>query len=578
MKTKWIVLSRNRCNYSEEANALGVSEVIVRIMRNRNIVERKDEEAYLNGTVNDLYDGSVMADMVPLADKLKEKIDSAAHIRIMGDYDVDGVCSSYILLSSLKKLGANVSCVIPDRHKDGYGLNSRLIKEAKDAGVDTIITCDNGISAIKEIEEANALGMTVLVTDHHAIPFHMEGEERIEDLPDAYAVVNPHRSDCPYPYKELCGAGVALKAMEYLYSLYKREWDKNSDLYEVAALATNCDVMPLTGENRIIVRHGLKLMRNSSNKGLKELIELSSISGIELNTFHLGFVLGPCINAAGRLETADLALDLLMSTNEAEVSKLAHKLKELNDSRKSLTQKAVDRACEIAESESYVNQMVLVIKLDDCHESIAGLVAGRLKEKYKKPTIVFTDALSSEGDRILKGSGRSVDSYDIHFALTEVSELLLIFGGHKKAAGLSIEPDRFEELREALNKNCKLTEDNLIETVYCEAILNFKYVSEKLAESLKAIEPFGEENKQPLFCVDKVTIKNIKIFGADKNVFKGEADDGTGKINVKFFGEAEAFERFIKEHNGHIKLCYSPGINEFNGYRNLELTVKYYDC
>lgn len=575
MNERWTVTTIGG-DYGELGKRYGVSPVVARIMRNRGIDTDEAAKSFLKKNDSALNDGRLLADCDKLTDILSQKIDARAPIRIIGDYDVDGVCSTYILQTVLTALGGKADHVIPDRVRDGYGLNIRLIDEAKSDGIDTIVTVDNGISAFDEIKRAGELGMTVLVTDHHEVNFDASGTKRRQKLPCADAVVNPHRDDCVYPYKELCGAAVAYRVAGVL--LEKRGVKENEkwSLKEMAALATVCDVMPLTKENRAIVSMGLEKLKSTQNFGLKALMELNGIYGKNMTTTYAGFIIGPTINAAGRLKSAELALELLMSTNSADAYERAEKLKELNDSRKSITAKAFDTACEIIESENYVNYKVLVVFLPDCHESIAGIVAGKLREKYLRPCLVLTDAMDSDGTPCIKGSGRSIEEYNMFEGIDEVRDILIHYGGHSQAAGFSLRKEDLDEFRERLNSNCNLSEEDMLQKVRIDMLLPFKHVNLELAEELEVLEPIGTANEAPLFAVKEAYLRDGRVLGENKNVYTAMANDGTGELKLKYFGDAGEFQSYVNQHDGKLSLCYSIEINEFRGEKNVEIRVRHY--
>ncbi len=575
MSEKWTVITKGG-DYGELGRRFGVSPVVARLMRNRGIETESQALMYLGEPEMGLNDGSLLKDCDILTDILCEKIESGKHIRIIGDYDVDGVCSTYILQTVLTALGARADHIIPDRIRDGYGLNMRLIEQAKADGVDTIITVDNGINAFEEIGRAKSLGMTVLVTDHHAVNFETLDGKRVERLPEADAVVNPHRSGCAYPYKELCGAAVAYRVAQVLLKKRGAGEEEGWSLCEMAALATVCDVMPLTGENRSIVRLGLDKLGHTANPGLRALMELNCLEGKKLTTTHAGFILGPTINAAGRLKQAELALQLLMSTNKADAMKRAQELKDLNDSRKGMTNSAFEAACKFLEYENYVNDRILVVYLKDCHESLAGIVAGKLREKYSRPSLVLTDAVTDEGKPCLKGSGRSVEAYNMFEGIDALKDILLHYGGHSQAAGFSLERGKLDEFRERLNSQCTLTDEDLMLKVKIDMVLAFKYLNTSLADELELLKPAGTGNEAPLFAVKEVDLSGGKVLGENKNVYTAYASDGTARVRLKYFGDAEGFENYVNQKKGKLDICYTPEINEFRGERSLEIRVRHY--
>ena len=488
---KWF-LTMKKADFSGIARKYNISPITARLIRNRDVIGDEAIDFYLNGTIADLYDGMLMQDMDKAVEILAEKIEEEKQIRIIGDYDIDGVNATYILQEGLSGLGAHVDTDIPDRIKDGYGLNIDLIDRALDDGVDTIITCDNGIAAADEIAYGKENGLTVIVTDHHEVPYvEMNGEKEYM-LPRADAVVDPHRSDCEYPFKGLCGAAVAYKLIEALYNVMQRDPEDMDYLMENVAIATVGDVMDLTGENRIFVKQGLEMLKRTKNQGLKALIECTGIDTERLNTYHIGFVLGPCINASGRLDTAKRALELLNARTRREAVMLAEDLKALNDSRKEMTEKGVEEAVQMIESTSLKDDKVLVVYLPDCHESIAGIIAGRIKERYYRPAFVLTKA--EEG---VKGSGRSIESYDMFAQMCRCRALFTKFGGHKLAAGLSLEEGNVERFRQTINELADLTEEDLQMKVSIDMLLPFPYITEQLIKELELLEPFGKGNTKP---------------------------------------------------------------------------------
>ncbi|MBR1892805.1 MAG: single-stranded-DNA-specific exonuclease RecJ [Lachnospiraceae bacterium] len=575
MREKWFVITKSG-DYRQLGERYGVSPIVARIMRNRGIVEDSDAAAFLDTSIESMHDAKCMKDCERLVDFLIEKINTKKKIRVIGDYDIDGVCSTYILLKGLSHAGADVDHVIPHRVKDGYGLNENLIRNAYDEGVDTIITCDNGIAALSEIKLAEELGMTVLVTDHHQVPYHEENGEKVEDFVPAEAIVDPHRSDDEYPYSMLCGAGVAYKVIEVLYDALDMESPEKMDFFEIAAFATIGDVMPLTGENRIFVKNGLKKLQSTSNIGLQALIGLNGLDGKELSPYHVGFVLGPCMNATGRLDSAENALRLLNASDRDEAHDYAVMLKEMNDSRKALTEKSVKEAIEIAESDQYQSDRVLVILLEECHESIAGIVAGKVRERTGKPTFILTRGQLSDGSECAKGSGRSIEEYNMHDEMTRISDVFLKFGGHAMAAGLSLSLDKVDEFRQRLNENCNLTEDDLALKVHIDMVMPLGYVNFALVDELKVLEPFGTANEKPLFAAKDVYIHDGKILGANRNVYKCIAEDSSGAmIDAIYFGDAEGFSEYVASHE-KIAITYCPDVNVFRGNTTLQINIKNY--
>ena len=567
---KWF-LTMKKADFSGIARKYNISPITARLIRNRDVIGDEAIDFYLNGTIADLYDGMLMQDMDKAVEILAEKIEEEKRIRIIGDYDIDGVNATYILQEGLSGLGAHVDTDIPDRIKDGYGLNIDLIDRALDDGVDTIITCDNGIAAADEIAYGKENGLTVIVTDHHEVPYvEMNGEKEYM-LPRADAVVDPHRPDCEYPFKGLCGAAVAYKLIEALYNVKQRDPEDMDYLMENVAIATVGDVMDLTGENRIFVKQGLEMLKRTKNQGLKALIECTGIDTERLNTYHIGFVLGPCINASGRLDTAKRALELLNARTRREAVMLAEDLKALNDSRKEMTEKGVEEAVQMIESTSLKDDKVLVVYLPDCHESIAGIIAGRIKERYYRPAFVLTKA--EEG---VKGSGRSIESYDMFAQMCRCRALFTKFGGHKLAAGLSLEEGNVERFRQTINALADLTEEDLQMKVSIDMLLPFPYITEQLISELELLEPFGKGNTKPLFAERNLRVISPRIFGKNRNVLKCRLEDASGnQMEAVYFGDVEACLKAMEEKHV-MSFTYYPSVNEYMGRRTLQLTIVNY--
>ena len=567
---KWF-LTMKKADFSGIARKYNISPITARLIRNRDVIGDEAIDFYLNGTIADLHDGMLMQDMDKAVEILAEKIEEEKQIRIIGDYDIDGVNATYILQEGLSGLGAHVDTDIPDRIKDGYGLNIDLIDRALDDGVDTIITCDNGIAAADEIAYGKENGLTVIVTDHHEVPYvEMNGEKEYM-LPRADAVVDPHRPDCEYPFKGLCGAAVAYKLIEALYNVMQRDPEDMDYLMENVAIATVGDVMDLTGENRIFVKQGLEMLKRTKNQGLKALIECTGIDTERLNTYHIGFVLGPCINASGRLDTAKRALELLNARTRREAVMLAEDLKALNDSRKEMTEKGVEEAVRMIESTSLKDDKVLVVYLPDCHESIAGIIAGRIKERYYRPAFVLTKA--EEG---VKGSGRSIESYDMFAQMCRCRALFTKFGGHKLAAGLSLEEGNVERFRQTINELANLTEEDLQMKVSIDMLLPFPYITEQLIKELELLEPFGKGNTKPLFAERNLRVISPRIFGKNRNVLKCRLEDASGnQMEAVYFGDVEACLKAMEEKHV-MSFTYYPSVNEYMGRRTLQLTIVNY--
>lgn len=571
---KWFVAMK-KADFNGIAEKYQISPIIARLMRNRDVIGDEAIDFYLNGTVEDLYDGLLMKDMDRAVDILKEKIEEGKKIRVIGDYDIDGVNATYILQQGLAGLGADVDTDIPDRIKDGYGLNQMLIDRALEDDVDTIITCDNGIAAMNEIAYGKENGMTIVVTDHHEVPYLEENVEKKYLLPPADAVVDPHRADCEYPFKGLCGAAVAYKLVEVLYRVSGKSEQEvehlQERLMENVAIATIGDVMDLVGENRVFVKKGLELLKTTKNEGLHALMQCTGVDTANLNTYHIGFVIGPCINAGGRLDTAKRALELLNASNRREAVTLAADLKELNDSRKEMTEEGVEEAVRQIESSSWKDDQVLVVYLPECHESIAGIIAGRIKERYYRPTFVLT-----KGETGVKGSGRSIEAYDMFAEMSRCRELFTKFGGHKLAAGLSLEEEKVEVFRKRINELADLTEEDLQMKVSIDMRLPFPYINEELIRELKILEPFGKGNGKPLFAESKLRVIQPRIFGKNRNVLKCRLEDQQGnQMEAVYFGEVEDCLRQM-EKKQIMSFTYYPSINEYMGRRTIQLTIVNY--
>lgn len=586
MKERWVLL-RKGADFAGIGKKFHISPRLACLIRNRDIVGDEQIENYLYGTIADLGDGMLMKDMDRAVEILMEKIREGAPIRIIGDYDIDGVCATYILLEGLKGLGAVADTDIPDRITDGYGLNRHLIDRAFEAGTDTIITCDNGIAAAEEIAYGKGLGMTVIVTDHHEVPFDEEDGEKKYHLPPADAVVDPKRTDCSYPFKGLCGAAVAYKLMEALYEAMGKDSSDIDYLMEEVAFATVGDVMDLTGENRIFVRQGLEMLQSTSNLGLRALMECTGIDRKTVNTYHIGFVLGPCLNASGRLDTAKRALALLEAGAKQEADVLAGDLKALNDSRKEMTEEAVRQAAEQVEHTEAGRQKVLVLYLPDCHESLAGIVAGRIRERYCRPVFVITDS-----GEMAKGSGRSIEAYHMYEEMNKCRNLFVKFGGHKLAAGLTLKKENIEKFRQDINAVCTLTETDMTEKVSIDMQMPFSCVTEELLEELKLLEPFGKGNTKPVFAEKNVSIVSCRLIGKNRNMLRMRLCDGAGTdMDAVYFGDAVGFleevgERYGKTVRDHffeggyrrirLSVTYYPSVNEYMGQKTMQIVVTHY--
>ncbi len=567
---KWFVKMR-KADFNGIAAKYHISPILARLIRNRDVVEDQEIDRYVGGTLADLYDGMQMKDMDRAVEILRNKIRDSASIRVIGDYDIDGVNATYILQEGLSGLGAHVDTDIPDRIRDGFGLNKMLIDRALEDGIDTIITCDNGIAAQDEISYGKEQGMTIVVTDHHEIPYLETDGVREYQMPPADAVVDPHRPDCEYPFKGLCGAAVAYKLVEALYRAMEEDCGRIVHLIENVAIATVGDVMDLCGENRIFVKKGLEMLRNTQNEGLKALIKCTGIPEERISAYHIGFVLGPCINASGRLDTAKHALALLNAREAEEAARLAGELKDLNDSRKVMTEEGVEQAVAMIEETSLKDDKVLVVYLPECHESIAGIIAGRIRERYYRPVFVLTSA--EDG---VKGSGRSIENYHMFEEMSRCRELFTRFGGHKLAAGLSLKEENVEIFRKKINELTTLTEEDLVEKVSIDMQLPLAYLSERLIRELELLEPFGKGNQKPLFAEKNLRVISPRIVGKNQNVLKFQVEDSRGlRMDAVYFGDVRACMDYMKQRK-RMAFTYYPSINEYMGRRSLQITVVHY--
>ena len=567
---KWVVAAK-RADFNSIGQEFEIDPVIARLIRNRDVTGQDNIRMYLKGSIKDIPSPWLMKDMKKAVKIIKEKVSEKAKIRIIGDYDIDGVMSTYVLLRGLIRIGADVDTYIPDRVADGYGIHEHLINRAEEDKVDTILTCDNGIAAVSEIQLAKEKGMTVIVTDHHEIPYKETENGREIILPPADAILNPKQQDCPYPSKNLCGAVVAFKLISALYEEFCVPGEELEDFYELAAIATVGDVMDLQGENRILVKEGLKRLKNTGNPGLRELIRVNGLEDSKITAYHVGFVLGPCINASGRLDTAARSLALLNAENQGEAAKLAGDLTALNQSRKSLTEEGKEAAIHQVENTDLKNDRVLVIYLPDCHESIAGIIAGRIREKYHKPTFVLT-----KGENSAKGSGRSIEAYSMYEELVRCADLLIQFGGHPMAAGLSIEEKNIEKFRRRLNQNCSLTEEDLQPKFVIDVPMPISYITKNLVRQIALLEPFGKGNTKPLFAQKGLKVLDAVVVGRNRNVAKVRLMDPQGTVmDGVYFGEADEFVRFIKDRSS-VSVTYYPEINQFRGREDIQIVIQNY--
>lgn len=582
----WVLL-RKGADFQHISEKFHISPRVASLIRNRDVIGDDAIEKYLNGTIADLYDGMLMKDMDKAVAVLGEKIKENAKIRIIGDYDIDGIQSTYILLEGFRMLGADVDSDIPDRMKDGYGLNRNLIDRALEADVDTIITCDNGIAAAEEIAYAKSMGMTIVVTDHHEVPYTEIGTGRRYILPEADAVVDPKQEDCTYPFKGLCGAAVAYKLVEALMEAMGKDAEDADYLMENVAIATIGDVMDLVDENRIFVKQGLDMLKRTENLGLKALMGCTGVNVDKLSPYHIGFVIGPCMNASGRLDTAKRALELLEAKKVAEADLLAGDLKALNDSRKDMTAQAVEEAFIQVENSELKDADVLVVYLPECHESLAGIVAGRIREKYYRPVFVLT-----KGAEGLKGSGRSIETWHMYEGLNRVKHLLSKFGGHKMAAGLSMPEENLEQFRKEINEKSGITPEDLNEKIAIDMQLPFECVNEKFIGELAVLEPFGKGNARPVFAERQVQVESARILGKNKNVLKLQVKDLHGtRMDAMYFGDVNTFVEYVREKFGDIAcecllrgrghgivmaFTYYPDINEYQGVRTPQIVIQNY--
>ncbi len=561
------MLQTKRADFDGLAKRFNISPVTARIIRNRDITGEDEINRYLYGTLADLYDPHLLKDMDRAVCILREKVGNGSRIRIVGDYDIDGICSAYLLYQGLRRCGAKADYQIPERIRDGYGINESIIQRAYDDGIDTIITCDNGIAAMNQICMAKEMGMTVIITDHHEVPFDENGKEL---PPPADAVVNPKQATCSYPFKGICGGVVAYKLVQALYEAFgvpAGEWE---DMLEFAAIATVGDVMRLQDENRILVRQGLKKISETKSLGLRKLVDACGLDIRNLTAYHIGFVIGPCLNASGRLQTAKLALELLLCQDEQKAASMADELRVLNEERKTMTRKGVEEAVRQAE-EQYKEDSVLVIFLPDCHESVAGIIAGRVREAWNRPTFVLT-----RGEGCVKGSGRSIEAYNMYREMCGVQELFLKFGGHPMAAGFSIEEGHVEELRRRLNEQADLKPEDFIPKVWIDAAMPLEYISSGLVEELKLLEPFGQGNEKPQFAQKGLQIRSARVLGKNRNAVKLSLVTEKGlAMDGMLFTEGDRFLEELGEKK-MMDVVYYPDVNEYNGRRTLQIVIREY--
>lgn len=567
---KWVITAK-RADFQQIAGNFGIDQVTARLIRNRDVVGDEAIHRYLHGSRKDMHSPWKMKDMERVVHILAGKIREKKKIRIIGDYDIDGVMSTYILLKGLEGVDACVDHVIPNRITDGYGINEHLIEQASQDGIDTIITCDNGIAAAAQIKKAKDMGMTVLVTDHHEVPYEETEDGRKEILPPADGIVNPKQSTCSYPFPGLCGAAVALKVMEALYQRVQPQTDIVDRMLQYAAIATIGDVMDLVEENRIIVKEGLKRLHGTQNMGLQELIRVNNLEPEKISPYHIGFVLGPCLNASGRLDTARRALNLLCSREREEAARLAGDLKHLNESRKEMTAQGVEQAIKLVETTSLKDDSVLVVYLPQCHESLAGIIAGRIRERYHKPAFVLT-----KGEEGVKGSGRSTESYSMYEKLCECKGYLTKFGGHPMAAGLSLAEENVEPFRKRLNELSGLGPDDFVEKISIDVPMPISYIRKDLIQEMKILEPFGKGNERPVFAQKGLRVLRSRVLGKNRNVVKLTLADEAGyTMEGVYFGEGD---RFLEDIRGkqRISIVYYPEIDTYMGRENLQIVIRHY--
>ncbi|MBE5903268.1 MAG: single-stranded-DNA-specific exonuclease RecJ [Pseudobutyrivibrio sp.] len=583
--SKWI-LQRKAADYKGLSEKLNVDPVIVRLMVNRGLLTYEEMEEYLHPTLDNFPDPHLFADMDEACGLLMDAIDEGVKIRVVGDYDVDGIMSTYILTSAIKEVGGDVDYAVPHRMVDGYGINPEMVQAAFDDGVRFIITCDNGIAAASAVDLAKKLGMTFVVTDHHEVPFETgEDGSVVQKLPDADAVVDPKRNDCGYPFKGICGAQVAWKLVDVLFEFVGLDKEMADKYLQFASIATVCDVMELKGENRATVYHGLKSIENTDNVGLNALLARNELKGKPLSCYHLGFIIGPCLNASGRLDTASKAIELLFEEDSAKALASANELVELNSQRKNMTQIGIDKAMDIIENSDIKNQKVLVIYIPELHESLAGIVAGRIRETYNKPVLVITDAEDGA-----KGSGRSIPAYNMFEELTAVKDVFTKFGGHPMAAGVSLPTDKIDELRDRLNSNCKLTEDDMQEIIKIDCDMPLSYMTESLVDSIDMLAPFGTGNTKPLFALKNVEIKGASFMGKEGQFLRlNVGTENGGNMTALMFRNVLEFQQAVSDKYGDdtlqrlfsgntndvkMDIIYEPSINEYRGNRSIQIMVE----
>lgn len=567
MNSKWMVYAK-KADFKQIASEYGIDQVLARIIRNRDICGSKDIDMYLNGNLNDIHNPHSMKDADKFVDIITKKIEEHKPVRIIGDYDIDGICSIYILFCGLKAAGADVDYVVPHRINDGYGINEHLIDNAINEGIDTIVTCDNGIAAYNQVRYAKDNGITMIVTDHHDVPFEIKDDKKVYIVPPADAVINPKQADCDYPFKLLCGAGVAYKLISLLYDRLGLDKKELEDYIEFMAIATVGDIVDLIDENRIVVKYGLKHIAHTKNTGLRALIEECQLDINNISSYHIGFVIGPCLNASGRLDTARQAIELMLCMDNEKAHNMAKELIALNNERKSMTEQETHKAIELVENTGLLKDRVLVIYLKDCHESIAGIIAGRIKERYYRPTFVITNAEDGA-----KGSGRSIEGYNMYEEINKCKNVLTKYGGHPMAAGLSLAISDIDIFRKMLNDNAILTDEDLIPKMWIDAPMPVSYANIRLVNQLKLLEPFGKGNEKPVFADRNLYVKTASVIGKNKNVLRCqlETEDGTYVPAVQF-GINNIDD--IPRAGMRISIIYYPDINTFNGIMSLQIIIK----
>ena len=567
MNSKWMVYAK-KADFKQIASEYGIDQVLARIIRNRDICGSKDIDMYLNGNLNDIHNPHSMKDADKFVDIITKKIEEHKPVRIIGDYDIDGICSIYILFCGLKAAGADVDYVVPHRINDGYGINEHLIDNAINEGIDTIVTCDNGIAAYNQVRYAKDNGITMIVTDHHDVPFEIKDDKKVYIVPPADAVINPKQADCDYPFKLLCGAGVAYKLISLLYDRLGFDKKELEDYIEFMAIATVGDIVDLIDENRIVVKYGLKHIAHTKNTGLRALIEECQLDINNISSYHIGFVIGPCLNASGRLDTARQAIELMLCKDNEKAHNMAKELIALNNERKSMTEQETQKAIELVENTGLLKDRVLVIYLKDCHESIAGIIAGRIKERYYRPTFVITNAEDGA-----KGSGRSIEGYNMYEEINKCKNVLTKYGGHPMAAGLSLAISDIDIFRKMLNDNAILTDEDLIPKMWIDVPMPVSYANIRLVNQLKLLEPFGKGNEKPVFADRNLYVKTASVIGKNKNVLRCqlETEDGTYVPAVQF---GINYIDDIPRAGMRISIIYYPDINTFNGIMSLQIIIK----